>query len=479
MPEHESPTHIRLLSADLDKPFLFDALCQELKQLVATGQYQSCFNRALELVRDYPKVEFFRLQLALSAKALKQYDLAVAALTIILKNNPEHLEALIELGMIYHQLDKFDEALAMLEHAFSIDSNNILLAQNLSIIYYEYGRLDLAMAYYQKITVLDPQKQVQYTPALIHLAEGDYSHGWDFYEYRLQKQGSHLSPIALPTPKWQRNIDLTDKTLVVLWEQGYGDNIQFSRFLLDLKKYKPKVIYFLCQKDIAPLFQSLEGISILGVNFLGNIEIPKHDYHLYIASLPYLLAINNESQFWSSAYLHVNTEKKALWEPRIAKTNHLKIGLCWEGNTQHPFNDKRSCELGQFIKLLAYYPIDWYSLQHVVSPEEIELLHYAHIHNLGSQCHDFADTAAAIAELDLIISVDTAIAHLAGAMAKPVWLLLRYQTEWRHPRNRETSPWYPSMRLIRQHKPGDWDSVFQQIETLLAAQYSLSKLKGV
>ncbi|MBY0377043.1 MAG: hypothetical protein K2Q33_00585, partial [Gammaproteobacteria bacterium] len=298
------------------------------------------------------------------------------------------------------------------------------------------------------------------------------------YETRLQKQGSHLTNLVLPTPRWDGKADLKGKKLILLWEQGYGDNIQFIRFARKLASYDPKKLYVLCPKDIAPLFKQLPKIEVIGVDFSSRFDIPAHDYQLNIPSLPYVLGVNDESQFLCAPYLSAPKANKRLFSGQIQKNKNLRIGLCWAGSPNHQANNERSCGLDFFIPLLAYQHISWYSLQKFPDTDELQILNDSGIANIGLACANFADTAAVISELDLILSVDTAIAHLAGAIGKPVWLLMRYQTEWRHPRGRTTSPWYPSMRLMRQAKPGDWDSVLQQVETELESQYHLTKIEG-
>ncbi len=472
---------VQLLSAKdtLEKPPNDASLCHELEQYIHTEQFELGFNRAQALLNQYPTFEPFRLALGLCAKKLGKLDIAIAAFLTILKNNPKQAIVLFQLGMTYYHLNQFEEALSYLEQTFEINHQDPAIAKNLSVIYYEYGLFDKAMYYCEQAIALDKDHTLQYGPALIQLAQGNYKQGWASYEYRLQKQGTHLITLMLPTPRWQHQHDLQGKILLLTWEQGFGDNIQFIRFVPQLFVYHPATIYLLCPHAIAPLFSQISGIHVLGADFAKSFDIPAHDYQISLPSLPYVLQITDESQLFTRPYLHADPEKIALINQKNRVANALQVGFCWSGNTQHTFNDYRSCGLDFFIPLLAYEHVQWHSLQQQITDEERETLTLCGISDLGSLCHDFADTAAAIASLDLIISIDTAIAHLAGAMGKPVWALLRYQTEWRHPRDREISPWYPSMRLIRQTTPGDWDSVRQQIETTFESQCQLRKLEDL
>lgn len=479
MPE-QNPTSTSqpiLLSRQLDKPMFYDQICTELKRLINAGNYQACFNQTLELIRQYPKADLFRLYLAISAWRLDKNDIAITALLTLLREQPEHVEALTELGLLYHRLNRYDEALKHLEAAFKLN-NNALLAMNLSIIYYEYGQFDKAIYYCDQVGLLDKQGTLKYGPALIQLAQGNYQQGWQSYEYRLKKEGTHLIPLNLPTPAWDGTANLAGKTLLLTWEQGFGDNIQFIRFVKKLHDYQPVAIHLLCPTAIAPLFAQFKDIQIHSYDNLKTLKPPEHDFHISLPSLPFVLHINEESQFLTEPYLHADDTKLAQLKNKAYQGGWLHIGFCWRGNKNHTFNDWRSCGLDFFIPLLAYEKVRWYSLQKETDVEELQLLYYSDIPNLGATFQDFSDTAAAIALLDVIITVDTAVAHLAGAMGKPVWLLARYQTEWRHPPGRDISPWYPSMRIMRQSKPGDWDSVLHQVEAALESQYHLTKIEG-
>lgn len=331
---------------------------------------------------------------------------------------------------------------------------------NTAAIFFDWGLFKEAKYCIEKAIALKNEHKDHFIYACILLATQDYTNGWKEFEYRLYFTGKNYNKLKLTTPIWNGQDDLNNKTIVIKCEQGLGDNIQFVRFVPLLKKLYPTVTVILtCPAALYTLFNQIKGVDTL----LCTKEIPKQDYYIPLPSLPFVLKIHNESQLKSPPYLKADVNRIHYWQKKLAQ-NKPKIGFCWAGNPEHINNARRNCPLENFLTLKLNSDVTWYSLQKNLSKEESELLTYANIHNLNEQLNDFNDTLAVIHELDIVISIDSAIAHLAGAAGKKVLLILNYETEWRHPRHVSHSPWYPSVKLLRQASPGNWDSVFRLLE---------------
>jgi ADP-heptose:LPS heptosyltransferase len=299
------------------------------------------------------------------------------------------------------------------------------------------------------------------------LADKKYREGWQLYENRFKLALFSKEYVQSPMPFWDGKTDITNKKLLLIWEQGVGDVIQFIRFIPLLKQKTKAHICFVCGPSLARLAGKIQGVDMMHI----TTNLPTHDYKVYLLSLPLILGLFKEEQFLTDPYIQVDKKLVETWQHKLPKTKPYKIGICWMGGVKYSYNLERNCTLGQFVKLLENNAYQLIILQKELTPEDKELLSYSPILSVADELVDFSETAAVIANLDLVITVDTSIGHLAGAMGKPVWLLIRYETEWRHPRDSDISPWYPSMRLFRQPNPGDWDGVFASVTQALADQF--------
>lgn len=423
-------------------------------------RYQQGWEQAQLYLKQFPDNPEIIGFMILFAKNLGRYNLALALGLHYLQQFPQNFFITYQLGMLYYMLEQFDSAIYLIEQVLRQDPNNHLMGGNLAIINFEYGRFNQSLeAYQHQIDIHSPDPAMPFGKGLVYLAQGDYQHGWEGYEQRFHLKNPDCRPVKIPSPIWDGKADLRGKILVVTWEQGYGDNIQFIRFLPLLQARTGATIAFVCLEPLYRLFKGLPGINIL----LRPGMTITHDYQLGLHSIPYLLGLYTETKLCTPPYIRVDPILQTYWRTKITDDGTLKVGICWAGGKDYMHDIKRTLSLKYFIPLLANPKICLYSLQKPVTPEDAHLLIAGNIVNLGADFTDFADTAAAIASLDIVISVDTATAHLAAAMGKPTWTLLRYETEWRHPRDRQISPWYPSMRLFRQLKPGEWDGIFETV----------------
>lgn len=331
--------------------------------------------------------------------------------------------------------------------------------------YWFLGEPHKALPYIEQAMSYAPNDlNLAYIRAHILLTMGHYAQGWAAHESRTK---IHIDLNSIDAPFWHGE-DLNQKTLLICSELGLGDCIQFIRFIKLLKQHYQVTVNFMCPPSLINLFKQIPEIDNI---FPITKTPPSCDYKLYLLSLLHYLHIDDTSKFMPEPYLVADPDLIKKWAPFLTTGKKIKIGICWAGNKAHELTKERDCKLEDFLFLKNYDNIAVVSLQKEITDNETELLKSANFINLGPQFNDMADTAAVISQLDVIISVDTAIAHLAGAMGKPVWLLLRYFLDFRHPFTMEKSPWYHDVTFIRQKTPRDWGPVFNQVKQQLESVY--------
>jgi len=307
------------------------------------------------------------------------------------------------------------------------------------------------------------------------LSSGNYEIGWQNYEARWFK--NHASKLLYSNiPRLETLQNIAGKKILIWAEQGLGDTLQFCRYIKPLVDLDASVT-FVVQKPLMKVLGSLRSYCTL----VDSIDsgLVHFDYQSPLLSLPLLFETNVETIPVGNPYLSCEQDKKTQFESRVAEGRSLRVGVVWNGGfrADHPelweLNKRRNIELEQISKLKDVPGVDFYSLQKG-DPAESELIAkkdelWPNINNCVQWLDDFSDTAALIENLDLIISVDTSTAHLAGALGKPVWILNRYDSCWRWLRGRSDSPWYPTAKIYQQPKPGNWDSVLEQVKIDLSA----------
>lgn len=431
---------------------------EHLQQLYNAKKNQEAWDYSITLLQQYPdNTEIIGFVILLS-KYVEKLHITLGLALSHLHRHPHDFYITYQLGMYYYNNHQFMPALKLIKEALALDKNNFLLGSNLAVIYFEHGDFDLAIPTYQhQLDIKSTYESMGFGQALAWLAQGNYEKGWPAFEKRFLLKEPDCRPIKLPTPIWDGKTDIQGKRLLVTWEQGFGDNIQFIRFMPLLKQKTQANIIHICLEKVFRLFQSVPGIDYL----IDKAPIPAHDYQLGIQSIPFLLGLNREEQLLPMPYLHADISLIDMWRPKINTNNLIKVGLCWSGGKAYMHGAKRNTGLHYFLNLFSDPRIQLYSLQTPISAEDADILLAGNIQNFNDDLTDFAETAAVISLLDIVITVDTAVAHLAAALGKPTLVLIRYETEWRHPRDRNISPWYASMQLFRQHKPGRWEDCVQ------------------
>jgi len=310
---------------------------------------------------------------------------------------------------------------------------------------------------------MDPKHvEAPFNPAFVQLLLGDYANGFEGFESRFRQQEARQR--EFPQPAWD-GLPLNGQTLLVHCEQGFGDAIQFVRYLGRIPRDGGSLLLE-CHQRLVPLFERLGSIDQLVVR---GAALPGFDCHIPQMSLPRILRTTVDTVPATVPYLSVEDSLVEAWRRRIGQAKARNVGLVWGGNPDYRFERRRGLPLAKLAPLASVGGVALFSLQRGPQAAELESLPSGfRVENIEAADNQITDTAAILANLDLVVTVDTMVAHLAGAMARPVWTLLPYSPDWRWMQDREDSPWYPTMRLFRQPRPGDWDSVIERVAAELA-----------
>ena len=418
----------------------------------------------------------------------------------VLETQPNHALAQHFLGVIYYQRQDLERALPLLEASIARQPsepefhNNLGLAlaaadrdidavaayraalalkpahavawNNLGLALQSCNDVGGAIAAFRHAVELEPEfAQAQWNLSLALLLDGQYAEGWRQYDWRLALPQLGRYRHTFPGPQWDGTAP-AGKTLLLYAEQGLGDALQFARFVTPLSRAGARCLIH-CPEALASLLATIPGAAAV---YTSEASLPRFDAHLSLLSLPRVLGTTIETIPSKVPYIAAVPERRAAartaLEPFIAQ---LKVGLAWAGNRAHANDRKRSCPLAMLAPLFGAEGIAWFSLQKGDAAEELMRIPDAEKLIPLSPDAAFADTAALISELDLVISVCTSIANVAGALGRPLWVMLPYVAEWRWLRDREDSPWYPTARLFRQTAPGDWSSVAARMAAELQA----------
>ncbi len=383
------------------------------------------------------------------AEALESYDKALV-------KSPDHVAALTDRGVALAEMDRFDEALAAHERALRIEPHVVAAHVNRGNALLKLTRMEEALESYAEALAMDPANaDANFNAAITRLCLGDFREGWKQYECRWEKKEFAEQRRAFLQPMWRGEKDLNGKTMLLLAEQGLGDTIQFVRYAPLVAALGAKVIVGV-PASLKTLVSTVPGVSLV----LSDGEpMPGFDFHCPLLSLPLAFETELATIPANIPYLRPDRERVAKWNASLPGNGRLRVGICWAGNSKHQNDRNRSIPLDRLAAVLSVPGLDFVSLQKEVTEQDAASLRDHGVVQLGQEFADFADTAAVVAMLDLVIAVDTSVAHLAGAMGKAVALLVPFSPDWRWLLDRTDSPWYPTMRLFRQTAIGDWDGV--------------------
>jgi Flp pilus assembly protein TadD len=409
--------------------------------------------------------ELIGAHLALGDALLSQGKMseAVDCLQQALRLCPDSAELHNTLGMALGRSAKEDEAVVCFQKAIELRPGYIRAYSNLGTALHHLGRSDEALRYCDEALRFSPEDPYLHTwRAMIWLRQGDFERGWPEYEWRLRL--SDMGSGNLIQHQW-RGEPLDGRTLVILAEQGLGDTIQFIRYL-PLVHQRGGHVAFVCQESLTRLLADFPGIDEM---IPSGSDLPRFHALTPLASLPGVFSTSLSSIPSDVPYLSADGGLLQLWAQRLRSHREFKIGIAWQGSRDNADDHRRSVPLEAFQPLSRLPGVHLFSLQKGPGSEQLRRVAHAWpITNLAGRLDDFMDTAAVMKQLDLVVTVDTAVAHLAGALAVPVYVVLPFIADWRWLANRDDSPWYPTMRLFRQRERGAWPEVFSRVAVTIA-----------
>ena len=374
-------------------------------------------------------------------------------------------EQLIALGNQAREDNNPEQALVYYVQAMAQDRNSASAFNNYGNVLRECGDPVGAIPFLQRSIQLAPNHPTaQFNLAVAMLLSGNYAQGWQQYESRWNYEHLAGTLPPFPQPRWTGQ-DLKGKTVYVMGEQGHGDNIQFVRFVGDLKTRGANVILAV-NASLRPLFQRLDMATIV----CDGEPLPEFDYWVPIMSIPGIIGTTLENLAPVQYYLTADPELQKHWQQQLGPKNKLRVGFCWSGRRDTWINRHKGMPFADMLNLIKRNPnYEWVNLQcDCTTEEETELTANGVIAYPGA-IKSFADSAALMMHMDVVLAVDTAVAHLAGALSRPVWVMLsQFALDWRWLLNRDDSPWYTSARLFRQPQMSDWASVTEKIHKYLS-----------
>jgi tetratricopeptide (TPR) repeat protein len=468
----------RALALDRDHVNALNNRGLTLKALGRTAEAMASWDRALAVDPDHFDSLHNRGNALHDAKrhveALVDYDKALAV-------RPDHADILNNRGGSLEELGRFEEAIECYDRAIKAGLGVTEVHVNKGNALVALHRFEEALASYAAARAIEPDRpEVRWSEGLVRLRMGDFAEGWRGYQWRWLKADWADRRRRFSQPLWLGEEPLARRTILLHAEQGLGDTLQFVRYAPLVACRGAKVILEV-QPALKTLLSAVEGVAAVA----GQGEaLPAFDLHCPLMSLPLAFGTELGTVPADIPYLRAPPDRLANWRNRLARGpanasapamrlapgagGAPRVGIAWAGNPAHRTDRYRSIALDRFAALFDLPGVTFVGLQKdSTAAQKAVLRNRANVIDLGDAFDDFADTAALIATLDLVVAVDTAVAHLAGAMGKPVWILLPFSADFRWLIERDDSPWYPSARLFRQRRIGDWDDVIERVREAL------------
>jgi Flp pilus assembly protein TadD len=449
----------------------WSALAMLLESLERATEAVECARKALKLD---PESADLHNCLGVALGRAEKFAEAEAAYREAIHRKPDMASAHSNLGNSLRSLGRVEEAETSLLEALRLSPKYAEAHNNLAIALVQMGRDQEAMKHYDEALRLRPDyPEARMNRSLSWLAHGDFVRGWPEYEWRFKVNKKHKPP---PGPRWEGQ-SLEGQTLLLTAEQGLGDSVQFIRYA-PLAQMRGAKVAFDCPEVLASLIATCPGIDQV---FPRNTQPgPTYQFHVPLLSLPGIFGVLPEAATASVPYFTPDPVRVEHWKKELEGVPGLRVGIAWQGSTIHKGDRLRSVPLTRFAPLAAIPGVSLCSIQKGTGTEQLTDKATAgmNVIDLGARTGaDMMDVAALMMNLDLLITVDTAVAHVAGAIGRPVWVAMPFAADWRWLREGETTSWYPTMRLFRQAHRGDWDSVFGRIAVALAAA-SRAKAEG-
>lgn len=424
----------------------------------------SNYQKAIALRSNYVDAHY---NLGHLLQDLRRFDEALDSYEKAIELKTDYVDAHYNRGLVFQELRRFDEALDSYEKAIALSHDYVDAHYNRGLLLKDLWRFDEALIGYEQALALKPNyAEVSWNKSLLLLLMGQYAEGWELYESRIRHKDFEQNYYNFPQPAWRGEDNLRGKKILIYAEQGYGDVIQFCRYLPHIEALGAEII-FEAPQSLIPLILTL-GCDMHIV--AKDQPLPDFDLHCPIMSLPYAFKTKIETIPSATAYLSADEDKVSNWRVKLGAKKAIRVGLVWSGAAGHKNDHNRSIGLAQ-LSLITGLPVEWHSLQKEYRPHDLEVLNQnPQIQQHQEGLNDFSDTAALIDSMDLIITVDTSVAHVAGALGKPVWILLPNVPDYRWMVGSEDSPWYQAAKLYRQPALGDWQTVIQSVQTALSLE---------
>ena len=424
------------------------------------------FNLCDELQPDHATTLFGR---SVALYKLNRFEEALSDGKRAQALDPANADICNAIGVTLHKLGRPEDALEWFDRALDLRPDFVKALNNKAFMLGEIHRFDEALMLFRHVKRIDPENaETDWNVALIQMLNGDFEAGWPGREarWKIPSLSGTASYLKFPQPMWLGEENVEGKTILICADEGLGDTIQFVRYAPMLAALGARVI-LLPQEPLYPLLSGLPGVSqCLPKN--GSAGLPAFDFHCPILSLPLAFRTTLETIPAPASYLPTPAQdRRQIWEERLGQHDRLRVGLVWSGNPKHKNDHNRSIPLRTLSRILDV-DATFVSLQKDARPvDKAFLLERTDIVDLTAHLTDFMETAALISCLDLVITVDTSIAHLAGALGRPTWILLPHTPDWRWLLDRDDSPWYPSVRLFRQTETRDYASVLDRVRSEL------------
>ena len=462
-------SYLRAVEFQPNRPAFQNTLGCAYARIEKNDQAVECFRKAIQLD---PKILDAYRNLGKMLEKQRKLPEAVSVYQRMIELTPKDPRAHSRLGCALNSLGKYDQAMAKFRQSVAIDPKFAQAHNNIGVVLTNIGKYAEALPHYAKAMELDPKlSNAQLNWGLAMLREGKLEKGWDNFEWRSETPaGKKIKKNRqFDQPRWDGG-PLDGKRIFIYWEQGFGDTIHFCRYLPLVAQRGGQVI-FECQQSLVGLMKGLDG----GAEIIDpQADEPIFDVHCPLLSLPRAFGTTSETIPVDLPYIFPRSADVADWRQRLGVREGLRVGIVWAGTPNTPTDRRRSLPASMFAPLMEIQGTNFYSLQIAERTEELSELDADKIVDLASGIIDFSDTAAAISQLDLVIAVDTAVVHLAGAMGKEVWTLLPFLADWRWQIDRTDSPWYSTMRLFRQEAPEKWDGVLASVGEALREKVAQS-----
>ncbi len=410
--------------------------------------------------------------LAIGYKKIKEYHKTIKCLKRALElSQSEDVDIYYNLGNTLSSIEEYDEAIKYFDKVIALEPTYYKAYHGKGLVYNHLMVYDKAYQYFKKtLEYKSDYPDSIFAISLIELRNGDYLNGWQHYESRFEATNP-LKKLTYGIPFYDGE-SLKDKIILIQEEQGFGDNIQFIRYIEKIKEQNPKIIYVAVRKELIRVFELIEGIEVV----TNNDILYDVDFVVSLLSMPRILKTTLETIPNNSPYLKVLEENNISYKI-IQNTKKFKIGFAYQGNKEHKNDNYRSIPLEIFKTLFDLSEIEFYSLQIGENKEFLKIQkEYENVFDCSEVINDFYDSGQILNALDLVITIDSALAHFGGAFRKKTFLLLPCNSEWRWLEKRTDTPWYPSVKIFRQKKLGIWSDVIAEVANELQNKLLIKKL---